>query len=231
MRVTAFIFARGGSKGLPGKNIRPLRGKPLIGWSIEQALSVPRVERVIVSTDSEEIAAVARQFGALTPFMRPAELAGDHSPEWLAWRHALSYLQETEGGLPDVMLLAPATAPLRKTCDLERCLDAFEEGDADVVITVSEAHRNPYFNMVKARPDGLVELVIPPTNAVTRRQDAPIVFDMSTVAYAISSTFVMAHDSLFQGRVRAIHIPVRRAIDIDTLLDFQIAEQLLTLSE
>jgi CMP-N-acetylneuraminic acid synthetase len=231
MRVTAFIFARGGSKGLPGKNIRPLGGKPLIAWSIEQALSVSRVERVIVSTDSEEIAAVARQFGALTPFMRPTELAGDHSPEWLAWKHALNYLQETEGRLPDVMLSVPATAPLRKACDLEHCLDEFEKGNADVVITVSEAHRSPYFNMVKARDDGTMELVIPLTSAVTRRQDAPIVYDMATVAYVIRPDFIFQANSIFHGRVRAVNVPPQRAIDIDTLFDFRIAECLIAIGE
>lgn len=231
MRVTAFIFARGGSKGLPGKNIRPFGGKPLIAWSIEQALSVSRVDRVIVSTDSEEIAAVARHHGALTPFLRPAELAGDNSPEWLAWRHALGFLQASESAMPDAMLSVPATAPLRTPGDLERCLDEFEKGDADAVITVSEAHRNPYFNMVKERPDKTVELVIPPPGAVSRRQDAPSVYDMATVAYVLNPGFVFSHDSIFQGRVRAVQIPARRAIDIDTLLDFQIAECLLTLPE
>ncbi len=231
MTVTAFIFARGGSKGLPGKNIRSFGGKPLIAWSIEQALSVSRVERVIVSTDSEEIASIARQHGVLTPFIRPAELADDHCPEWLAWRHALNYLKEMEGHLPDVMLSVPATAPLRKVCDLENCLDEYEKGCADVVITVSQAHRSPYFNMVTAQPDGTFKLVIPHDRTISRRQDAPIVFDIATVAYALSPEFVLACDALFQGRVRAIQIPARRAIDIDSLLDFQIAEHLLTLPE
>ena len=123
MKVVAFIFARGGSKGLPGKNIRPLGGKPLIAWSIEHALAVKRIERVIVSTDSEEIAAVARDYGAEVPFIRPAELAQDDSPEWLSWRHALNYLGETTGALPEVMVSVPTTAPLRLAIDIENCLD------------------------------------------------------------------------------------------------------------
>ena len=92
MKVIAFIFARGGSKGLPGKNVRPLAGKPLIAWSIEHARAVERIDRIIVSTDSHEIADVARQNGAEVPFMRPKDLSSDTSPEWLAWRHALNYL-------------------------------------------------------------------------------------------------------------------------------------------
>lgn len=229
MKATAFIFARGGSKGLPGKNIRPLGGKPLIAWSIEQALAVKRIERVIVSTDSEEIVAVARAYGAQVPFMRPPELARDDSPEWLAWRHALAFLKESEGDMPEVMLSVPATAPLRLPIDLENCLDAYTKGDADVVITVSEAHRSPYFNMVRENADGSVGLVIPPTSAIARRQDVPVVYDMSTVAYVVRSEFVLSSDYLFKGRVRAVQVPKKRAIDIDTLFDFQIAEHLLTL--
>lgn len=228
MNVIALICARGGSKGLPGKNIRPLGGVPLIGWSIRQAKAVPRISRVIVSTDSEEIAAVARDAGAEVPFMRPAELAQDKSPERAVWRHALEYLKVTEGSYPDVLIVVPATAPLRLPEDLERCLDEFEKGGADTVITVAEAHRNPYFNMVKARADGCVELVIPPAEGtLTRRQDAPDVYDMTTVAYVTHPEFVMQADNIFAGRVRAVQIPAERAVDIDTLMDFRMAEYLL----
>ncbi len=227
MSVTAFIFARGGSKGLPGKNIRSFGGKPLIAWSIEQALAVDRVGRVIVSTDSDEIASVAKDFGALVPFMRPAELAGDRSPEWLAWRHALDYLKASEGRLPDAMLSVPATAPLRRQVDLENCLDEYEKGDVDVVITVTEAHRSPYFNMVKFDSDGMASLVIPPASSVFRRQDAPPVYDLATVAYVVDPAFVFSQNSLFAGRVKAVHVPMERAIDIDTVLDFEIAEMLM----
>lgn len=228
MTAIAFIFARGGSKGLPGKNIRPLAGKPLIAWSIEHARAVKRIERVIVSTDSEEIAAVARDFGADVPFMRPAELARDESPEWLAWRHALSFLQESEGALPDAMLSVPATAPLRLPIDLENCLDEFAKGDADMVITVSDAHRNPWFNMVKENPDGSVGLVMGSASGITRRQDAPAVFDIATVAYVADPQFVMQQMGTFNGRVRGVRVPVERAIDIDTLFDFELAEFLIT---
>ncbi len=228
MRVTAFIFARGGSKGLPGKNIRPLAGKPLIAWSIEHALSVNRIERIIVSTDSEEIASVARAHGACVPFLRPPELAADNTPEWLAWRHALNFLRETEGQLPDAMVSVPATAPLRQPVDIENCLDEYARGDADVIITVTESHRSPYFNMVKKNEDGIVSLVIPPEINFVRRQDVPVVYDMTTVAYVIRPEFVFSSDAIFKGRVRAVQVPKERAIDIDTLLDFQFSELLLT---
>lgn len=227
MNAVGLIFARGGSKGLPGKNIRPLAGKPLIAWAIEHAKAVRRLRRVIVSTDSDAIAAVAREYGAEVPFLRPAELARDDSPEWLAWRHALAYLRDTEGALPQAMVSIPATAPLRLPDDIENCLDDFARGGADVVITVTDAHRNPWFNMVTERPDGTAGLVIPPPNGIARRQDAPPVYDMATVAYVAAPAFVFSHLSIFAGRVRAVQVPVDRAVDIDTLLDFDMAEFLM----
>ena len=227
MKVVALICARGGSKGLPGKNIRLLAGKPLITWAIDQARAVKRISRVIVSTDSEEIAAVARKAGADVPFLRPAELAQDKSPEWLVWRHALTHLKETDGDYPDALVVIPATAPLRSVEDLERCLDEYEKGESDMVITVTDANRSPYFNMVKVLPDGAVGLVIPPEGSITRRQDAPVVYDMTTVAYVARPEFVMTRNDTFEGRVRHVHIPMERALDIDTALDFKIAECLI----
>lgn len=227
MRVVALVCARGGSKGVPGKNVRLLAGKPLIAWAVAAARAVQRVSRVIVSTDSDEIAAAARAAGADVPFRRPAELARDDSPEWLVWRHALIHLAETEGSYPDVLLVVPPTAPLRSPEDLDLCLDEFASGRADVVITVSDAHRSPYFNMVRVGPDGEARLVIPPDAQVSRRQDAPPVFDMATVGYAVSPDFVMRGTGIFAGRVRHVRVPAERALDIDTELDFRIAECLL----
>jgi CMP-N-acetylneuraminic acid synthetase len=227
MEVVALICVRGGSKGLPGKNIRLLAGKPLLTRAIEQAQAVKRISRIIVSTDSEEIATVARDAGAAVPFLRPAELAQDNSPEWLVWRHALNYLKDTDGDYPDALISVPATAPLRAVEDLECCLDEYEKGEVDMVITVTDANRNPYFNMVKVLPDGTVGLVIPPKGSITRRQDAPVVYDMTTVAYVARPEFVMTKNGTFEGRVRYVHIPTERALDIDTPLDFKIAECLL----
>ena len=231
MTAVAFIFARGGSKGLPGKNIRPLGGKPLIAWSIEHALAINRIDRVIVSTDSDEIATISKQYGAEVPFIRPSELAQDDSAEWLVWRHALDFLKESTGKMPEVLVSVPATAPLRLCIDIENCLDEYKKGSADVVITVTDAHRNPYFNMVKSKPDGTYGLVMAPTSVVRNRQDAQIVHDMATVCYVANSEFIMSHDSIFEGRVKAVHVPVERAIDIDTLMDFQIAEALLSIRD
>ena len=228
MDLVAFIFARGGSKGLPGKNIRLLNGKPLISLAIEQAKAVKLIKRVIVSTDSEEIGEVSREYGAEVPFIRPPELAKDNSPEWMAWRHGLAYLQEMEGKLPDVMISVPATAPLRSSLDIENCINEYIKGDTDAVITITDAHRNPYFNMVKTNSDGTVGLVNPVQSNIEHRQDAPEVFDMATVCYVLNPKFVFSHKSVFEGRVKAVYVPPERAIDIDTMLDFKIAEYLIS---
>jgi len=228
MKTVAFIFARGGSKGLPGKNIRPIGGKPMIAWAIEQALAVERIERVIVSTDSYEIATISKQYGAEVPFIRPEQLATDSSPELLSWRHALQYLKEDTGSLPEIMVSLPATAPLRSIIDINNCLDEYEKDLSDIVITVTDSHRSPYFNMVSQNSDGTYGLVCPPTSVINRRQDAPVVYDMATVCYVVNSEYIMSHDSIFDGQVRAVHVPIHRAIDVDTLLDFQVAEVLFS---
>jgi N-acylneuraminate cytidylyltransferase len=126
------------------------------------------------------------------------------------------------------MVSVPVTAPLRRPKDIESCLDLFLAGGVDVVVTVTPAHRSPYFNMVRLSPDETVELVFPTPEGITRRQDAPRVFDMTTIAYVANPEFVLIKDSIFQGRVKAVEIPPERAIDIDTMLDFEMAEFLMT---
>jgi CMP-N-acetylneuraminic acid synthetase len=227
MKYIALICARGGSKGLPGKNIKPLNGTPLIGWSIKIAKKVERVSRVIVSTDSEEIAKIALEYGAEVPFMRPQELALDDSSEWLVWRHAINYLESQHGEKIDSLVVLSVTAPLRSVGDVNSCIDVFEKGEVDSVITVSEANRNPYFNMVVNDNKGYSSLVILPDNKITRRQDSPKVFDMTTVAYVVNTDFIKTFNGIFDGKVRSVCIPTERAIDIDTMLDFRIAECLL----
>jgi CMP-N-acetylneuraminic acid synthetase len=226
--VTAFVFARGGSKGLPRKNLRLLGGVPLIGHAIRTALAAPGVDRCVVSTEDEEIAEVARSFGAVTPVPRPAELAQDGTPEWAVWQHAIRTVLGSD--LDQPFLVVPATAPLRSTDDITACLATFAQGDADVVVTMTEAHRNPSFNMVRVADDGSVDLVLPPAQAFAGRQAAPPVYDMTTVAYVADPRFVLRAERIFDGRVRAVLVPPERAIDIDTELDLVVAEALLAWS-
>lgn len=228
MKIVAFIFARGGSKGLPGKNIRDLNGKPLIAWSIMTAKSIGRIDRIIVSTDDVEIAKVALEYGAEVPFLRPSELATDDSPEWLAWRHAIEYLNQTEGYQPDVIVSLPATSPLRSTMDVERCIDLYLKEPIDGVITVSEASRNPYFNMVKEDVNGLSSVVCSPDSPIFRRQDAPSVYDMNTVCFVVKPSFVFKSMNLMSGSIKCVHVPKERSVDIDDLFDFKMAELLIS---
>ena len=223
-RVVAGIFARGGSKGVVRKNVRTIGGKPLIAFAIEAARSSTLINRVFVSTEDAEIAAVAAQYGAEVPFVRPLELAQDSSPEWDAWRHAISAL---DGASWDAFVSVPTTSPLRSAEDIDNCVRALLDSDADIVITVRRSDRSPYFNMVTLDQQGLARLVIAPERATTRRQDAPAVFDITTVAYAARPAFVLRARSMFEGRVKAVEVPQERAIDIDTEFDFRIADLLL----
>lgn len=230
MTFVGLICARGGSKGLPGKNLRLLKNIPLIGWSINSAKKINRISKVIVSTDSMEIAEVARDFGAEVPFIRPKELSEDDSPEWLVWQHAIEQLK-TNGCNPDAIVSLPPTAPLRASKDIENCLDEYEKGEVDTVITMSDAHRNPYFNMVKNNKNGYSSLALTSEKIIERRQDAPAMFDMTTVCYVANSFFVLNNRGIFHGRVRGVLVPRERAVDIDTVLDYQMAEFLLNNKE
>jgi N-acylneuraminate cytidylyltransferase len=221
--VVAFIFARGGSKRLPRKNIRLLAGKPLIAYAIETAQASRYVQRVVVSTEDEEIAEVARAYGAEVPFMRPAELARDDVTVWASWQHAITELSK-EGKL-DVTVVLPPPAPLRAAEDVDACIEHLMNSDADVVIAVKPAERNPYFNMVQIDEAGYAHLVIP-TDKITR-QTVPPVYDITAVAFAARPAFVMRAKSLFEGKVRSVTVPAERGLDIDTELDFQFAEFLL----
>jgi len=220
------IFARGGSKGVPRKNIRPLAGKPLIAYAIETALACQNIERLIVSTDDDEIAEVAIKHGAEVPFIRPAELAEDDAPEWLAWQHAIQTL-ELNAPKIGIFVSIPTTSPLRIVEDIDNCIQLLKDSDADIVITATHAHRSPYYNMIFVDNDRDANLVIRPKGDIHHRQSAPRVYDMTTIAYAARPKFIMSSSSIFDGKVKAVIVPEERALDIDTELDFKFAEYLM----
>lgn len=222
MKNFAFVFARGGSKGLPGKNIKPLLGKPLIEYSIDIAKSSTVIDKVFVSTDDNEIAKVASASGAEV-IIRPNELATDTSPEWLAWRHAIEHVRSLYGEFDNFISL-PSTSPLRSLGDIESAILKRVAERADICISVVEASRSPFFNMVKQSENGFFELVNKPENSVERRQDAPKVYDITTVVYAASPEFIINSYGLFSGDVTSIEVPKERAIDIDDIYDFSLAE-------
>lgn len=219
MKIYGFIFARSGSKGVPQKNIKLLGDKPLLAHSIEAGFKSGMLDRIIVSTDDELIAEVARKYGAEVPFMRPQELALDNSPEWLAWRHAINQLDSF-----DLFVSLPATAPLRNPSDIKKCIHTFQQGGCDAIVTCKKASRHPSFNMIQHDNQGMVHLVMPIDKPIIRRQDAPEIYDMTTVAYVLAPEFIRTQSKIFEGRVRAVIIPEERAVDIDTHLDFEFAE-------
>ncbi|USD60248.1 acylneuraminate cytidylyltransferase family protein [Vibrio sp. SCSIO 43140] len=225
MKNYAFIFVRGGSKGLPGKNIKPLAGKPLLEYSIETAKACPSISKVFVSTDDSNIAKVAVAAGAEL-IERPDELATDTSAEWYSWRHAISWVQDKYGDFERFVSL-PATSPLRSVEDVELSLERLEKDMADICISVTPANRSPFFNMVTRTAQGSVELVNKPKGEVARRQDAPEVFDITTVVYTTTPQFVLQHYGIFSGKVTSVVVPKHRAVDIDDIYDFKLAEAIV----
>lgn len=223
--MIAFIFARGGSKGLAGKNIKLLNGKPLLQYSIETAKKVTQISDIFVSTDCELVAAVAIQNGVKV-INRPAVLATDASPEWGAWRHAINYVRNNFGNF-DIFVSLPATSPLRNVTDVLAAIEKLQVSNADICISVTPASRSPYFNMVKVESNGATELLIKSEGVVSRRQDAPEVYDITTAVYAANVGFIEKQSSIFKGRVVSIVVPKSRSIDIDDIYDFKFAESVL----
>lgn len=225
-RILATICARGGSKGIPNKNIRLLLGKPLIAYTIECALACPVFGRIVVSTDSDEIAKVAEAWGASVPFRRPSELALDDSPKIGAIRHATQYVEENEHFYPDIVVDLDVGVPLRIPEDIIACMNILiGRPDLDAAVTVYEAERNPYFNMVEVDGEH-VRLVKQASRALVRRQDAPPVYSVSPSVFAWRrSSLSITH--LYEGRWGACIVPRERAIDIDHEIDFRFVEFLL----
>jgi N-acylneuraminate cytidylyltransferase len=220
----AVIPARGGSKGLPGKNVRPLAGLPLLAHSVRCAERVARVRRTIVSTDSEEIAEVARRAGAEVPFLRPAELARDDTPTVPVLQHALAEMERRDGCLYGSVLLLEPTSPARLPEDVERAF-AMLDGDAgaDGVVACSRPHFNPLYvgvvekgGYVAPAFEGAVHL---------RRQDAPQFFRINGALYLWRRAFVVrTGPAWIQGRHRLLEIPELRAFSIDDAQDMAMAE-------
>ncbi len=225
-RVLATICARSGSKGLPGKNIRTLLGKPLIVYAIESARACPTVGHVVISTDSDEIAAVAEAYGVPVPFRRPQEMASDTAPKILAIRHAVAYVEEHDGFFADIVMDLAVDVPLRAPEDITACVRVLEtHPDFDAAVTVYESERNPYFNMVEF--DGeQVRLVKPGLNLVAR-QAAPAVYSVSGSVFAWRRASLPLVTHLYEGRWVASIVPRERAIDIDHEMDFQFIEFLM----
>ena len=225
--IVGSICARGGSKGVPGKNLRPLLGRPLIAYSIECALQAKRIDRLVVSTDDPQIADVVKQLGAEVPFMRPAHLASDGASKWDVFKHLVETLEAQDDCMVDVLVDLDSGVPLRLPEDVDNTVDVLLSGDADVAITAYEAERNPYFNMVEQTNGGAVTIVKQPREPITCRQHAPIVYSLSPAAYAIRRNALDRFSHWSLARMQIHEIPRERGIDIDTEFDFRLVELLI----
>ena len=220
MNTLALIPARGGSKGIPRKNVKLIAGKPLIVWTIEAALRSSLSGAVVVSTDDPEIAEVARRAGAQVPFMRPLELAQDQTPGVAPVFHALDQLPQYDS----VLLLQP-TSPLRTSQDIDACLDLARQRQAPSVVSVSEPDTHPYWTYRLTPEQTLCPLV--DAALVTRRQDLPEVMAINGALYFADARWLRQGGSLIGPETLAYVMPRERAVDLDTPLDWQLAQLLL----
>lgn len=226
MDILVTICARGGSKGIKNKNIRPLLGKPLIGYTIEQAKKWGKAADIVVSTDSQEIAEAAKRLGAKVPFMRPSELADDASPKVPVIRHALETCEGIFKRRYEFVVDLDPTAPIRSAADIENSYRLFCERGPLTLFSVVKAHKNPYFNMVEEGEDGFVRLCKGVPGGVGFRQGAPDVYNMNASIYVYRREYLLdeKNTSPFSERSIVYVMNELSAFDIDREIDFKFIE-------
>jgi len=222
MKIFSFIFARGDSKGIKDKNIVKINNRPLIYYSIVIAKKISG-EDVYVSTDSLKIKKISEKYGAKVIF-RPKNLSKDNSPEILAWKHAIKYLN-SKNIFFDTFLSLPTTSPLRSLRDIRRVIKLLKK--CDFVVTGSVSKRSPWFNMLKVEKNLNAKIFLQQKNKYTNRQLAPRTYDLTTVAYASRPSYIMRMKNIFDGKVKLSEIPTSRALDIDEIFDLKIAKLLM----
>jgi CMP-N,N'-diacetyllegionaminic acid synthase len=221
LRLLAVIPARGGSKSIPRKNIKPFAGKPLLSWTIDAALKVSKISRVIVSTDDIEISQIARRHGAEVPFLRPSELAQDQTAGVYSLLHALEQLPDFDG----VLLLQP-TSPLRTADDIAGLIDLALESGSDSIVSVSKVNKHPFW-MYTIQADKSLHPFCNGGDAVNRRQDLPDVYSLNGAIYFVRSSWVLEKKTLIGQNTLGYVMPEERSIDIDTMFDWRVAEIML----
>lgn len=227
--ILATICCRGGSKGVPSKNIRLLNGIPLIGHTILQSQKSELIEDLLISTDSEQIAATAKQFGAKVPFLRPGNLATDTASKWPVFIHALEFFEKEYGQEVDYLVDLDVTVPLKQYGDIDAAIRlALSRQDVDVVITGYEPERNPYFNMMEISDKGYAEIVKKSKKPIVRRQDAPVVYSLSPAAYVVKKSALYEFEHWSKANCLISPMPRERAVDIDTEFDFSLVEFILS---
>ncbi|HEU4578823.1 MAG TPA: acylneuraminate cytidylyltransferase family protein [Polyangiaceae bacterium] len=221
------VCARGGSKGVPRKNLRPMHGKPLLARAIEQAQAAQIFDHVVTSTDDEEMAALARACGAEVPGLRPAQLARDDSNKWHVFRHLVTELEARGIGPVGIVADLDTGAALRSIEDIRAAVARLIETGADVCVTAYEADHNPYYNMVEMDGRGIARVCSPPPVPIANRQQAPPVYNLSPAIFAIRRGVLFERDHWSQCRMTLCVIPRERAVDIDTEFDFRLVEFLM----
>ena len=230
MKTLCVIGARGGSKGLPGKNIKMLLGKPLIAWTIEEALKTPEIDKVVVSTDSNEIAEVAMKYGAEVPFVRPEDISGSKVGKFDVWKHALDKCEEYYKEKYDIYVDLDCTNPLRDSKDISNVINQLKQGverGVDTIFSVCEARKNPYFNMVEADESGALRMSKTLGDTIIRRQDAPIVYEHVASTYAMTYEHIRTKGHLLSGHAEGYDIGIEKSLDIDSDFDFKLVEYLM----
>ena len=225
-KILGLITARGGSKGIPGKNIKPLGNKPLINWTIEAALKSTAIDRVVVSTDYEDIAKAAKEAGAEVPFMRPVELAGDDSSHISVVVHAIKWLADNEGYRPDYVMLLQPTSPFRTSKDIDEAAKLAEERRGDGVLSVVEAPSHPYLVKRIAEDGTLIDFTEKPEGYL-RRQSMEPAYAINGAIYLTRTELILKEKKLATGRFYPYLMDEEGSIDIDTPWDFHIAELLI----
>jgi len=226
VQVLALIPARSGSKGIPGKNLRLLAGRPLIVHTIEQAKQSTKVNRVIVSTDGMKIAEISKEAGAEVPFARPSVLASDDTPAFPVVQHALQWLKQHEGYQPDVVVLLQPTSPLRRSEHIDQGVELLLKTQADSVISLCETEHSPYW-MKLLDEKGQVKPFIESKIEYFRRQDLPIVYRLNGAIYATRYNIIKERNRLLGDDVRALVMTREDSVDVDDEIDFLLAELLL----
>lgn len=227
MHVLGLIPARGGSKGVARKNARKLCGKPLVQWTIEAALNTCTLSRVVVSTDDEEIATIARACGADIPFMRPPELARDDTPTFPVVQHALEALAKCGEEFDAVCLLQP-TSPFRRPSDIDHCVELLAMSGADSVVSVRRvpSEYNPYWVYFRM-PEGTLELSMGGTEPIPRRQLLPPAFHRDGTIYVTRREIILRENNLYGRRMLGYELTRVNDVNIDSLADWELAERMM----
>lgn len=225
-RVIAVVTARGGSKGIPGKNIAPVGGKPLIAWTVEAALSSSTLSRVLVSTDSAEIARVAAEFGAEVPFLRPAELATDEAPHIAVLEHVVQWLERESQSPPDYLMTLQPTSPLRTSLDIDQAVGVARAHDAIAVVSVCETGHHPYLAKAINERGTLRDFIQKEVESL-RRQDLPPVYALNGAIYLNRTESIRKDRTLMPEGTYAYIMPPERSLDIDAPWDLYLADLVL----